>query len=218
MEAPPQYSTSTDNLQYTSVSQKLFPSLGPYPVTKVSSATLQNLTSIATQWGISRLFKERMPNLVNKEFVFLFDDSGSMRNTDRGATMSRWLELKEFAKYAIALSSAFDHDGVDIYFLNRPKVEHVKTIDQLHLVFKTDPTDYCLTPLSASVEQILYDKKEAFMKGNMILVIATDGEPRSNDGTDSIQTFTQTLSKRNHLSIRNPFSISNTYQHPGMYE
>lgn len=49
-----------------------------------------------------------MPNLYGKEFVFLFDDSGSMRNTDQGARMSRWLELKEFAGSKLTYNSRCD--------------------------------------------------------------------------------------------------------------
>jgi hypothetical protein len=137
-----------------------------------------------------------MPNLYGKEFVFLFDDSGSMRNTDPGAQMSRWMELKEYAASAIALSSAFDQDGVDVYFLNRPKCENIKSIQQLQQVFFREPTDYCLTPLSQRVDQILQEKRNKFLTGNLVLCIATDGEPRSQDGSDSVETFTRLLKCR----------------------
>ena len=139
-----------------------------------------------------------MPNLYGKEFVFLFDDSGSMRNTDSGATMSRWNELKQFSSNAIALASAFDPDGVDVYFLNRPKVSNVKSIAQLEQVFLKEPTDYCLTPLTNKLELILHEHRQKFAKGNLILIIATDGEPRSQDGTDSVHAFTEALKKRHH--------------------
>ena len=139
-----------------------------------------------------------MPNLYGKEFVFLFDDSGSMRNTDRGATMSRWNELKHFAANAIALASAFDADGVDVYFLNRPKVSNVKSIAQLEQVFLKEPTDYCLTPLTNKLELILQEHRQQFAKGNMILIIATDGEPKARDGSDSVRVFTDALRKRHH--------------------
>jgi hypothetical protein len=66
-------------------------------VQPVPGEILAQLDQMANHWGISRLFKERMPNIVGKEFVFLFDDSGSMRNVDPGATISRWQELREFA-------------------------------------------------------------------------------------------------------------------------
>ena len=97
---------------------------------------------------------------------------------------------------AIALCSAFDPDGVDVYFLNRPKVPHVKHISQLDASFARDPTDYCLTPLSDRVNQILDEHRAKFLQGNLILVIATDGEPRSNDGRDSVPMFINTLKTR----------------------
>jgi hypothetical protein len=80
----------------TAAADRLFGN-GDYAVQKVSPQVLNNLEQIANTWGISRLFKERMPNLVGKEFIFLLDDSGSMRNVDNGATMTRWQELREFA-------------------------------------------------------------------------------------------------------------------------
>jgi hypothetical protein len=66
-------------------------------VAKLDPDILESIGMLANTWGISRLFSERMPNLIGKEFVFLFDDSGSMRNVDQGAQMSRWMELQEFA-------------------------------------------------------------------------------------------------------------------------
>jgi hypothetical protein len=36
----------------------------------------QQLDQLAQTWGISRIFKERMPFLYAKEYIFLFDDSG----------------------------------------------------------------------------------------------------------------------------------------------
>jgi hypothetical protein len=186
--------------KYTEIATVLFPEKSPYAVQPVIEPVLDSLKVMATNFGISRLFKERMPNIYGKEFVFLFDDSGSMRNKDKGASINRWVELKEFARYAISMSSAFDDDGVDVYFLNRPKVEHVKRIEQLDLIFQREPTDYCLTPLSSMVDLILTEKREAFLKGNMILLIATDGEPRSQDGSDSVANFKRILKNR-HTKI-----------------
>ena len=98
-----------------------------------------------------------------------------MRNTDPNSTMSRWAELKQFAAEAIALSSAFDQDGVDVYFLNRQTCQNIKHISQLDSVFQREPTDYCLTPLSMKLDQILNEKRDKFKSGNCVLVIATDG-------------------------------------------
>ena len=192
--APPSFGLDTPI--WSEVSAKLFPEHGADAIQKVPPSILYQLEQLAERWGITRLFKERLPNLYGKEFVFLFDDSGSMRNTDEGATISRWLELKEFAANAIALGSAFDSDGVDVYFLNRPKVPNVKNISQLDEVFAKDPTDYDLTPISVKVNEILDDHRQKFKKGNLVLVIATDGEPKSNDGTDSVAKFIRTLKIR----------------------
>jgi hypothetical protein len=73
---------------------------------------------------------------------------------------------------------------------------NVKRIEQLDVVFQKEPTG--LTPLSSMLDLILTEKQEGFLKGNMVLVIATDGEPRSNDGSDSVANFTRTLKNRHH--------------------
>ncbi|KAI8906792.1 hypothetical protein EDD86DRAFT_248377 [Gorgonomyces haynaldii] len=178
--------TSPDLPTYTQVAAQIFPQSGPEAIQKVPPQVLFQLDELANAWGISRLFRERMPNIYQKEFIFLFDDSGSMRNVDRAN--------------AIALSTAFDPDGVDVYFLNRPKVSNVKHYSQLDQVFQREPGDYDLTPLSQVVETILKEHRQKFAGGNCILVIATDGEPRSRDNTDSVQTFTNLLRRRHTIA------------------
>ncbi|KAI8906790.1 hypothetical protein EDD86DRAFT_248375 [Gorgonomyces haynaldii] len=179
-----------DEPTFTEAASKIFGEIGPEAVQRAPPQVLYQLHDIANAWNISRLFRERMPNLYGKEFVFLFDDSGSMRNTDNGAKMTN----------AIALSTAFDPDGVDVYFLNRPKVSNVKHYSQLDQVFQREPGDYDLTPLSQVVETILKEHRQKFAGGNCILVIATDGEPRSRDNTDSVQTFTNLLRRRHTIA------------------
>ena len=110
--------------------------------------------------------------------------------------MSRWMELKDFAARCVALASAFDPDGVDVYFLNRPKVPNVKHPSQLDAVFAREPTDYCLTPLSARLHQILMENRQKLASGRAIIVIATDGEPKSQDGRDSVREFTSMIAYR----------------------
>jgi hypothetical protein len=167
--------------QPLTVSEAIFQASDAVP--KLPPHINAQLDELAKSWGISRIFRERMAFLYGREFIFLFDDSGlnsyinfrSMRNTDAGSRESRWLELKSFAAQAIALSSAFDMNGVDVYFLNRPTVSNVKSIAQLEDVFRKEPTDYCLTPLSNKLDQIINEKRELFASGTGVLVIATDG-------------------------------------------
>jgi hypothetical protein len=45
-------------------------------VPKLPQHIQQQLDQLAQTWGVSRIFKERMPFLYGKEYVFLFDDSG----------------------------------------------------------------------------------------------------------------------------------------------
>jgi hypothetical protein len=201
----PQQGQATEAVN-TKVSEAIFQ--GNDAVPKLPPQALQVLDQLAQSWGISRLFKERMPFLFGKEFIFLFDDSGSMRNTDSGSHQTRWNELKQFAAQAIALSSAFDQDGVDVYFLNRPTVPNVKHISQLDQTFVREPTDYCLTPLSSKLDQILNEKRQKFANGNAILIIATDGEPRSSDNRDNVQMFMYSLANRHaRIGLRSPAMI-----------
>ena len=110
--------------------------------------------------------------------------------------------------YAIPLSSAFDKDGVDVYFLNRPGVKNVTNIGQLDAIFAREPTDYDLTPLSQKVLLILNEKRLAFATGKLVLIIATDGEPRSSDGTDSVASFSSLLRERHsRIGLQSPVQI-----------
>jgi hypothetical protein len=181
------------------------------PVQKVPIQILEQLDLLAKTWNITRLFKERLPNLYQKEFVFLFDDSGSMRNTDNGSTDSRWKELKYLASILCSLATAFDHSGVDCYFLNRPPIKNVISISQLDPIFQREPTDYDLSPLSSKVELIIKENQSKFANGNLILLILTDGEPKSIDNKDSVETFRNLLAQRNvlaNLSSINQIPIS----------
>lgn len=50
-------------------------------------------------------------------------------------------ELRQTVSIVADLASVFDPDGVDIYFLNREPVFHVRNSEQLIPVFAVPPSD-----------------------------------------------------------------------------
>lgn len=88
---------------------------------------------------------------------------------------------------------------MDIHFLNRGSFKNVQSFEQIQYTFCELPTDTCLTPLSSKVSQILEQNFKRFQKGNLVLIVATDGEPKSADGTDSIHAFSRLLRQRHHV-------------------
>ncbi len=59
-------------------------------------------------------------------------------------------ELKQTVSIVVDLASALDPDGVDIYFLNREPMLHVRNSSELETIFAMDPegkffiTDYMI--------------------------------------------------------------------------
>jgi len=48
-------------------------------------------------------------------------------------------ELKQIASIVVDLASIFDPDGVDIYFLNREPMLHVRNSSELENMFAMEP-------------------------------------------------------------------------------
>jgi hypothetical protein len=119
--------------------------------------------------------------LSNCDVVLLCDDSDSMANpiaeegTDPFAIKrsTRWLELKKLASAIIQLVTAINQDGIDIYFLNRPKLTGVNNTAGLQTIFNIPPQGG--TGLTSTLQQIYTDKYHG--NKQLLIVVITDGEP-----------------------------------------
>lgn len=109
--------------------------------------------------------------------VFLIDDSFSM-------TGHSWMEVAAALKSIAPICTAYDADGIDIYFLNKPdenQFRQIKSAEQVNHIFsKVKPQGR--TPTGARLNAILkpylkdLDKQGDKVKPLNIIVI-TDGQP-----------------------------------------
>jgi len=134
---------------------------------------------------------EQLWNVLSTcKVVVLCDDSDSMaqaiaeEGTDPFAVKrsTRWLELKKLVAVIINFATSISSDGIDIYFLNRPKVTGVTSLTGLQTVFSVPPTGG--TPLCASLQRIYQDHTDFPADKKLLIVVITDGEPTDGTRTD----------------------------------
>jgi hypothetical protein len=122
-----------------------------------------------------------------EKIILLCDDSDSMGQdiSDEGTdpfankNSTRWKELKRLAAALIDLITAIKPEGLDIYFLNRPKVLGVTTPAGLQVIFNNPPSGD--TPLAKAFVQI-YDDVKNIRDRNVLVICVTDGEPTASWG------------------------------------
>ncbi|CAF1226567.1 unnamed protein product [Rotaria sordida] len=97
------------------------------------------------RYEINKTFANKLLQLEGYEIVFVCDDSGSM-NTPLGDVFgpfnnapTRWDELKQTVSIVVDLASSLDPNGVDIYFLNRDPIFHVRNSSELIPIFAVPP-------------------------------------------------------------------------------
>lgn len=142
--------------------------------------------------------------LSNCEIVMLCDDSDSMtkpiaeEGTDPFAPKrsTRWMELKKLASIIIDFVTAINPQGLDIYFLNRPKICNVTNVGGLQNAFNIPPNGG--TPLIGAINQIYYDKQNVPPNKNVLLVVITDGEPTDGSRNDLYNTL---INKRPNVHV-----------------
>lgn len=142
------------------------------------------------------------------EVVLLCDDSASMNQTiaEEGTDAfavkrsTRWLELKKLASIVIDFITSTNPKGLDIYFLNRPKICNVTDLSGLQGVFNSPPNGG--TPLIRAINQICSDKNSLPPNKSLLIVVITDGEPTDGDRNDLYWTLVQATSRGNvHISF-----------------
>ncbi len=104
---------------------------------------------------------------------------------------TRWDELKQIVSITVDIGSVLDPDGLDIYFLNRPPLLHVKDASQLQPAFVNPPNG--LTPITRVLRQILQAKQSEIQERKLLIIIATDGQPTDDYGTTDIETLERVL-------------------------
>ncbi|CAF4072132.1 unnamed protein product [Adineta steineri] len=172
---------------------------------------IPGLDRFIRRYEISPSFAERLNQLKGYEIVFICDDSGSMNTPlDEGSDSShtkktRWDELKQIVSTVVDLASIFDTDGVDVYFLNREPMFHVKNSSQLENIFAMEPEGS--TPIVPVLRQVLNDKRNHVYERNLLILLATDGVPTDEYERPDVRTLEHVLKNERTPINRIPVTI-----------
>ena len=155
----------------------------------------QHLLNIINKYKINYYFSEKLEIIKNYNIVLLIDDSGSMNTllNDHTNFTSRWEKLKQVVNSIIDIGTVYNENGIDLYFLNRPKILNIKTKEQVHYIFDILPKGE--TPLTKRFNQILNDYKNNSKP--LLIIILTDGVPYVNCKYD-LNNFTNILKKKDN--------------------
>ncbi|CAF0949327.1 unnamed protein product [Adineta steineri] len=176
-----------------------------------SENRLAEFQQLVARYEINHTFATKLRALEGYEIVFICDDSGSM-NTPLGNLSgpfdkmpSRWDELKQTVSIVVDIASVLDPDGVDIYFLNREPLFHVRNSSQLISVFAVPPAGP--TPIVSVLRRVLRDKQHEIEERKLLILLATDGVPTDNQGHRDIRSFEYVLKHERKPVNRIPVTI-----------
>ncbi len=128
-------------------------------------------------------------------------------------------ELKQIVSIVVDLTSVLDLDGVDVYFLNREPMLHVRNSSELENVFAMDPegklfiNNYDLncylgsTPIVPVLRQVLKDKRNQVYERNLLILLATDGVPTDERERTDIHTLEHVLKNERKPTNQIPVTI-----------
>ena len=135
---------------------------------------------------------DKLLKLKKFEIVVVIDDSGSMDTRIKGKRCSRWDELREIVKTVVEIAIIFDTNGVDVHFLNSPEILKVKDARTIDRIFERTPCGF--TPTVSTLTKIFKSNlaKEGRDK-NLLVFVATDGEPTDDDGNDDFVRFEKVM-------------------------
>jgi hypothetical protein len=152
---------------------------------------MPEFTSFVREYEISNEYAIKLRQLEGYDIVFICDDSGSMKtkvttpNTKKfdDVMTTRWDEMKNIVSTVTKLSMILDDDGIDLYFLNREPLMGVTSQEQLDIIFTVPPSGY--TPILKTLKQVIKDKSRALAEKKLLIILATDGQPTSENGSNA---------------------------------
>mmetsp|Transcript_63107 Transcript_63107/g.150447 ORF Transcript_63107/g.150447 Transcript_63107/m.150447 type:complete len:318 (+) Transcript_63107:89-1042(+) len=148
----------------------------------ITKVHLERLQSVLDRFEVTIAEANDLVALEDYRIVLICDDSGSMqrpavpphlRRLGEEST-TRWQELQSTASLMVELGCCFDIAGVDVYFLNRPRVPRVQGANDSRFLdaLKAVPTGK--TPLTSTIGQVV---AECQGERPVLLLILTDGVP-----------------------------------------
>ena len=136
--------------------------------------------------------------LKDCKIAIVCDDSSSMNNSIDNTGVTRWDQLRSIVKTLVEIGILFGAKGVDVHFLNRNAVSNVMdptTVDQL---FQIPPDGF--TPLVPVLEKIFQSGlSDHEGNKNLLILVATDGEPTDENGTPNVADLKQLMKKVRHM-------------------
>ncbi|UJR11808.1 hypothetical protein I4U23_015988 [Adineta vaga] len=178
---------------------------------RASEERMLDFQKMIRRHEINKDFATKLRSLEGYEIVFICDDSSSMINpigeiTDPFASLpTRWDELKKIVSIVVDLASPLDPDGVDIYFLNRDPIFHVRSSTELANIFMVHPSGS--TPIVPVLRRVLRDKHQQINERKLLILLATDGVPTDNHERPDINTLKQVLTRERIPVDRVPVTI-----------
>mmetsp|Transcript_110243 Transcript_110243/g.246375 ORF Transcript_110243/g.246375 Transcript_110243/m.246375 type:complete len:282 (-) Transcript_110243:199-1044(-) len=178
------------------------------PPQPAQGADLKKLQAVLDRFEVTIAEANDLVVLSDYEVVVIADDSGSMSLASAPPaqrvlgqpTLTRWDELKETVGLIVEMGACFDSSGIDIFFLNRPKIQGVKSSRDTSFVNSFSNPPRGSTPLTECLRTVA---SQCGGEKPVLLFILTDGEP--NGGT---RIFGQELRQMvNKVSTRYTFKV-----------
>lgn len=160
------------------------------PQNSVPENAMEMFRIFAEKFGIKNDFLRRLRTLDDFKIIILCDDSGSMKNNAYDKEFirdvfqryipSRFEELKSMVELVLKMSGVLSKDSIDLYFLNRPGKQNIKTFEEAAYLFQNIPDGG--TPTLKILRQIINEKAYIMSEKNLLIFIATDGQPTDHHG------------------------------------
>jgi len=119
--------------------------------------------------------------LDKRDYTLIIDKSGSMSNTDRGTTKSRWEIVKESTLALARKCDQLDPDGITVYLFSGKfkRFDHVSAAKVEQIFQENDPMGgtNLTSVLQDALNQFFQRKKAGQAKTGETILVITDGEP-----------------------------------------
>ena len=184
------------------------PSAPPAAPMDYTDYRVQKFASLAATYEIRHDFCQKLRQLEGYEIVIVCDDSGSMSSVvddDQnpfGRKLTRWDELRNYVNIVTEIASCLDPDGLDIYFLNRPRLTGISSASQVQMAFANPPKGW--TPICRTLRQIFQDKASVITEKKLLIILATDGQPtddRGNVNTAELFNLLKSRPRNTYISV-----------------
>jgi len=119
--------------------------------------------------------------LDKRDYTLIIDKSGSMSNTDRGTTKSRWEIVKESTLALARKCDQLDPDGITVYLFSGKfkRFDHVSAAKVEQIFQENDPMGgtNLTSVLQDAINQFFQRKMAGQAKAGETILVITDGEP-----------------------------------------